>query len=141
MRRATPSWCHVGTLVFFALLIVFYFSLGFRFGHSGRVSVGVSHGALWLGEINTPDRGGGWFLVENQATYIIWWRRATWGQSTYGHLIIPLWIPMILVGMPCAVAWWRALRRFAPGHCAKCGYNLTGLPEPRCPECGTGFES
>ena len=140
MRRATPSWCHVGTLVFFALLVSFYFSLDYRFGHSGRVSVGVSHGALWLGEINTPDRGGGWFFVENKATYTIWWRLPTWLQSTKGYLIIPLWIPMILVGMPCAVAWWRVLRRFAPGHCSKCGYNLTGLPDPRCPECGTGFE-
>ncbi len=26
-----------------------------------------------------------------------------------------------------------------PGHCRKCGYNLRGLPEPRCPECGTRF--
>ena len=25
------------------------------------------------------------------------------------------------------------------GHCVKCGYDLYGLPEPRCPECGTGF--
>ena len=24
-------------------------------------------------------------------------------------------------------------------HCVKCGYNLKGLPEPRCPECGTPF--
>jgi hypothetical protein len=25
------------------------------------------------------------------------------------------------------------------GTCVKCGYNLTGLTEPRCPECGTPF--
>jgi len=25
-------------------------------------------------------------------------------------------------------------------HCRACGYNLTGLPEPRCPECGTEFD-
>ncbi|MBN1489051.1 MAG: DUF2007 domain-containing protein [Phycisphaerae bacterium] len=26
-----------------------------------------------------------------------------------------------------------------PSHCAECGYDLTGLPEPRCPECGRPF--
>jgi len=26
-----------------------------------------------------------------------------------------------------------------PTHCANCGYNLWGLPEPRCPECGRPF--
>ena len=30
---------------------------------------------------------------------------------------------------------WRA-----EGKCEKCGYLLRGLTEPRCPECGTGFE-
>jgi len=27
-----------------------------------------------------------------------------------------------------------------PGSCTKCGYDLRGLPEPRCPECGTPFD-
>lgn len=25
-------------------------------------------------------------------------------------------------------------------YCRRCSYRLTGLPEPRCPECGTGFD-
>ena len=26
-------------------------------------------------------------------------------------------------------------------YCKSCGYNLKGLTEPRCPECGTEFSS
>jgi len=29
---------------------------------------------------------------------------------------------------------------YPPGYCGKCGYDLQGLPEPRCPECGKSFE-
>lgn len=29
--------------------------------------------------------------------------------------------------------------RGATFHCEQCGYNLTGLSEPRCPECGLSF--
>jgi predicted amidophosphoribosyltransferase len=32
------------------------------------------------------------------------------------------------------------MRRRRAGHCERCSYNLRGLPEPRCPECGTAFE-
>ena len=33
----------------------------------------------------------------------------------------------------------RVRRRTPMGFCTECGYNLSGLPEPRCPECGTPF--
>ncbi|MCP4245879.1 MAG: zinc ribbon domain-containing protein [bacterium] len=31
-------------------------------------------------------------------------------------------------------------RRARPGRCYECGYPFHGLPEPRCPECGTRFD-
>jgi len=33
----------------------------------------------------------------------------------------------------------RGRLQYPQGICAHCGYDLRGLPEPRCPECGTPF--
>lgn len=50
------------------------------------------------------------------------------------------WI--VMTAFLCGIVFLR--RRYwpfvPPGHCAKCGYDLRGLPEPRCPECGRPFE-
>lgn len=42
----------------------------------------------------------------------------------------------IFVGLP--ILAWRG-HEPPPGRCLGCGYDLRGLPQPRCPECGTAF--
>lgn len=42
--------------------------------------------------------------------------------------------------MSNALRLCRAMYRGRRGCCHKCGYDLRGLPEPRCPECSTPFD-
>ena len=51
-------------------------------------------------------------------------------------VVIPLWLPLVVVTIPTAILLYRDRRRIPPGHCQKCGYNLTGNTSGRCPECG-----
>ncbi|MCC7291007.1 MAG: hypothetical protein IT449_02975 [Phycisphaerales bacterium] len=34
---------------------------------------------------------------------------------------------------------WRESKRWKHAQCESCGYLLYGLPQQRCPECGTPF--
>jgi hypothetical protein len=47
---------------------------------------------------------------------------------------------VMLLLTPRCVRKWRSANRRRLGHCLGCGYNLKGLPEPRCPECGLRFD-
>lgn len=58
-------------------------------------------------------------------------------------ILITGWV--VAVTVACFVgriAYRTMLRqeRLDAGQCTTCGYSLRGLPEPRCPECGTPFD-
>lgn len=51
-------------------------------------------------------------------------------------------LPLEAVAVPVALGWfaWTVSRHNIAGlQCRTCGYNLYGLREARCPECGTPF--
>ncbi len=52
------------------------------------------------------------------------------------HLVfVPFWIAALPIAIVTVVAWWRG-RRVSPGHCRRCGYDLTKNESGICPECG-----
>ena len=70
-----------------------------------------------------------------------YWGSSTWrAGGTTSLRWYPLWPALLTVGPPTAflwgIDWWIGRRRFPPGHCQKCGYDLTGNVSGRCPECG-----
>ena len=76
--------------------------------------------------------------VSTVRTTYIGLRSADWDQTLrfavftvtiFGCLFTGAWLG----------ARYLARRPSEEGHCRRCGYDLTGLPEPRCPECGERF--
>ncbi len=71
-----------------------------------------------------------------------WW---DWNIDTHGgtqlSVSCPLWA-LFLFSLVCALLLRGrgASASARAGRCAKCGYDLRGTIEPRCPECGTPFE-
>jgi len=53
---------------------------------------------------------------------------------------VPAWAVLFVLALYPTI--WLASKRFVRhrrrkrNECIRCGYSLTGLPEPRCPECG-----
>ena len=60
-----------------------------------------------------------------------------WAKLGGGKTVIvcPMWMILIAVAPPTAYLFWRD-RRYPPGHCQKCGYDLQGNISGVCPECG-----
>jgi len=68
-------------------------------------------------------------------------------ESPYGQRlpwVFRVVIPIVLVAAGATVMILTegiSVVAYGPGHCRECGYNLTGLTSPRCPECGAANEA
>ena len=79
-------------------------------------------------------------------TYIPWTTKTRMALPTRGGpdtmttvYTYPTWWFLLAAMMPTVLAW-RKLRRPLPGHCRKCGYDLTGNVTGKCSECGTEID-
>ena len=61
-----------------------------------------------------------------------------WHGLMYGGSLVVTFILSCVVVLK-VVALCRTERTHAQPLCLTCGYNLTGLEQNRCPECGTAF--
>lgn len=53
-------------------------------------------------------------------------------------MVVPLWLPFLIVAVPCAVLWRFVPPRRPPGHCQRCNYDMRSLAVgTKCPECGS----
>lgn len=61
-----------------------------------------------------------------------WWFSIARTPNSY-QMLIPLWAPTLGLILVAFCAWPKRIRE---GACASCGYELEGLKDPACPECG-----
>ena len=84
------------------------------------------------------DQIGGFEVYERSFAQFDWdWHPIL--ASRIG-VVIPGWYPVGVAGALMAVLWWLDRRRIPPGHCRKCGYDLTGNVSGVCSECGASHD-
>jgi len=124
----------------------------------GGVCAFVSPSQLQLAFANQPvkrqqDR---WFFQQATAAVIMpgnvlrpTMPRASMTVGTQGGAIVtisvrvvsvPLWQMLLLLLIVGGGAWRLSRRMFPAGHCSECGYDLQGLENGKCPECGEPYE-
>ena len=108
---------------------------------------GIQHGRInvtWglrrpMGQYWIPPN---WIPYRNRKPDLEWKLAAGLSSGgSMGIVIFPLWIPIALLIVPMRRTCLSVRAHHSPGCCRRCNYNLTGLPESRCPECGQPFES
>jgi hypothetical protein len=114
--------------------------------------------AQWLRQNESMYRNGGrmcgkgWraalnlrAALDQSGRSMHWTGRTSEGLMEH-RFILPVWLLSLATLAATAVLWRRELRNrlgrgFPPGHCRRCGYDLTGNESGVCPECGTACET
>ena len=63
--------------------------------------------------------------------------------SKYKYVCLAFLVISVLVfcaTLQARFVYYKRMSREVLGRCASCGYDLRGLTDPRCPECGTLFD-
>lgn len=104
----------------------------------------ISFGAGFIGlirtEYHTPIRVSNGFHYHGAVKWGLEPPQSGVPLDMYGeeHLIvaIPYWLILLMTVIPTVWLWHRDRQRFPPGHCTRCGYDLTGNTSGVCSECG-----
>ena len=140
------KWAGTGMCILVALALVG--SVWCRFGFRTKVgtavvgvsSVGCSGGGI-QGVLGPPSgttvTTRDWFLERTERSVIKLLPQIVRFPMGLRVWFVPLWIPLVAIGIPTRVMFFLDRRRIPPNHCHKCGYNLTGNVSGVCPECGT----
>lgn len=153
MRRSTRFKIGLaGLVISVGTMLAFLGSLRWFLGYDAHsYSVGISNGvcSVRLHPVE-GNLGQGWLLGDSRGSDIIWrpvlvrngvtivqsaGSVSTPKKSGIISLIIPLWIPFLLLVVPAIILWRRNIP-FGSGYCEECGYDLRGAVSEVCTECG-----
>lgn len=99
--------------------------------YAGEVRVEYAHGA----NVRVRIHIGAAESSKSKEPY--WWMRAPINKGQVPIPPIPFWmILLVLAPWPLMALYSWFNRRYPPGHCPACGYDLRGSPSGVCPECG-----
>ena len=136
-RRLRTFTLWTGTLLCVLIAAAFVWSAWWLVtSRAGEVHVGIASGCVGV------TLGGDRIFVG-----VHWQPFGLSDWNTWDYVPPPgdtsVWFPLYAVFLAVAIPTlliWRFVPKFPRGHCRRCGYNLTGLTEARCPECGMGFQ-
>lgn len=127
LERAWPFFC-LGVWVFWAVL--FYVQGLSRNRHTTmrRMVAWLVGGSLLELLVSVPSH----LIVVRRPGCMV-------GMASWLGIMAGIYVMVWAFGPGIALMFWWETRKRMAGHCPACGYNLHGLSEQRCPECGRRF--